>query len=74
MNKEEYIFDDVLIDTLKDATSQGDTVTLISRSLPLGTPRWELVKDDVSIIGSLDKDLLLKTAKKAKVKVINQKP
>ena len=72
MNKEDYIFDDVLIDTLKDATNQGDTVTLISRALPLGTPRWELVKDDVLIIGSLDKDLLLKTAKKAKVKVINQ--
>ncbi len=73
MTREEYIFDDVLIDTLKDATNQGDTITLISRSLPLGTPRWELIdKDDVSIIGSLDKDLLLKTAKKAKVKVINQ--
>ena len=74
MTTEDYSFDDILIDTLREATNQGDTVTLISRSLPFGTPRWELVdKDDVSIIGSLDKDLLFKTAEKVKVKVVEGK-
>lgn len=66
MTTEDYSFDEVLIDTLRE--HQGDTVTLISRPLPLGTPRWELIdKDKVVIIGSLDKELLLKTAKKVKV-------
>ena len=71
MIKEDYSFDEVLIDTLRDAVSQGDTVTLVSRPLPLGEPRWELIgKDDVLIIGSLKKELLLKTAERVKVKVV----
>ncbi len=70
MTKEEYSFDEVLIDTLRDAINRGDTVTLVSRPLPLGEPRWELIKDDVLIIGSLDKDLLLKTAERVKVRVV----
>lgn len=73
MTKEDYSFDEVLIDTLREATIPGDTVTLISKALPLGEPRWELIgKDDVLIIGSLDRDLLLKTAERVKVKVVEE--
>ena len=71
MTTEREHFDDVLIDTLRDSITQGDTVTLVSRPLPLGTPRWELIdKDEVVIIGSLDKDLLFKIAGEVKVEVV----
>ncbi len=66
-------FAEVMTERIKEATNTGDTLTLISNPLPLGTSRWELINESGKVIlGSLIKQDLLDAAKRVGVKVIEE--